>query len=141
MIARSLFLDILVWFQNNIGSRPLNIRVGSDGILVSFDATYVFKIVIPNMYFKMYRVFQNIQNIFSPSVVFIRPHKQPRATMASAVPSSLISTAKSSGRCTPSLISEERIIDGGVFESTLLSCLDGGEPLDFLKGRCAPAAE
>jgi hypothetical protein len=47
--------------------------------------------------------------------------------MATNVPSSLIATAKSSGYCAPSLLSEERIIDGGVFESTLLSCLDGGE--------------
>jgi hypothetical protein len=47
--------------------------------------------------------------------------------MASALPSSLIATAKSSGRFSPSLLSEERIIDGGVFESTLLRCLDGGE--------------
>ncbi|KAL7513378.1 hypothetical protein ACHAXN_010429 [Cyclotella atomus] len=46
--------------------------------------------------------------------------------MASIVPSSLIATAKSSGRCAPSLLSEDRIIDGGVFESTLLRCLDGG---------------
>lgn len=47
-------------------------------------------------------------------------------TMATATPSSLVSIAKSSGRCPPSLLSEDRIIDGGAFELALLRSLDGG---------------
>jgi hypothetical protein len=65
---------------------------------------------------------------------FTHHHKQNVNNMASIVPSSLIATAKSSGRCAPSLLSEDRIIDGGVFESTLLRCLDGGENLKRVGG-------
>eukprot|EP00956_Cyclotella_meneghiniana_P018616 scaffold31160_cov73-Cyclotella_meneghiniana.AAC.3 len=46
--------------------------------------------------------------------------------MTSLTPSALIATAKSSGRVPPSLVSEDRIIDGGIFESTLSKCLDEG---------------
>mmetsp|Transcript_19889 Transcript_19889/g.29959 ORF Transcript_19889/g.29959 Transcript_19889/m.29959 type:complete len:86 (-) Transcript_19889:615-872(-) len=37
----------------------------------------------------------------------------------------LLSLAKSSGRCPPSLIVEGRIIQGSQFEATLLHALDG----------------
>lgn len=37
----------------------------------------------------------------------------------------LLSMAKTSGRCPPSLIGEGRIIEGSEFESKLLSALDG----------------
>ena len=58
-------------------------------------------------------------------------------TMASAPPSTLIATAKASGRCSPSLIGEDRIIDGGVFESNLLRSLDGGE--SFRRAAASPS--
>lgn len=39
-------------------------------------------------------------------------------------PSSLIPLAKASGRCPPSLIRDESIVEGGVFEMALLRALD-----------------
>ena len=62
--------------------------------------------------------------------------------MTSLTPSALIATAKSSGRVPPSLVSEDRIIDGGIFESTLSKCLDEGEISIFLWGLlCSPSVE
>ena len=42
----------------------------------------------------------------------------------STTPSSLLPLAKASGRCPPSLIRDEQIIEGGVFEMACLKALD-----------------
>ena len=47
-------------------------------------------------------------------------------------PTSLIPTAKASGRCPPSLIRDEQIIEGGVFEMAMLKALGNQEGKDFL---------
>ena len=48
------------------------------------------------------------------------------ATMAMADPATLLPAAKASGRCPPSLISNDRIVEGGVFEMAMLRALDLG---------------
>jgi len=42
-------------------------------------------------------------------------------------PTSLIPVAKASGRCPPSLIRDEQIIEGGVFEMAMLKALGNQE--------------
>ena len=44
--------------------------------------------------------------------------------MSTTTPSSLLPLAKASGRCPPSLIRDEQIIEGGVFEMACLKALD-----------------
>ena len=47
------------------------------------------------------------------------------ATINVSIPTSLLPAAKASGRCPPSLISDEQIIEGGAFEMAMLRALDG----------------
>ncbi|KAL7542504.1 hypothetical protein ACHAXR_011835 [Thalassiosira sp. AJA248-18] len=44
--------------------------------------------------------------------------------MNSNVPATLLPAAKASGRCPPSLIRNDQIIEGGVFEMAMLRALD-----------------
>ena len=58
--------------------------------------------------------------------------------MSTTTPSSLLPLAKASGRCPPSLIRDEQIIEGGVFEMACLKALDltsQGELIFFIS-RC-----
>ena len=53
----------------------------------------------------------------------------------------LLSMAKTSGRCPPSLIGEGRIIEGSQFESKLLLALDGASSQGLILSSEPNAAE